>query len=271
MSQFLAGICRLGGLVVMLTLLWVATTTTLAAQANPSPNKFGWMAIASGLEYRAVRPPSGGTFHQLRTRIDCVQLKLLSAKDYQEKSMRCDEFLKRSGAVAVLNGGYFDPENQPMGYQRDSDRVLQSEVWTRGLFGGVFYLDSQQVAHVVGREDFVPAQASFALQCGPRLVYRREKMQGIHDDPAARRTVIGVDRSGRYLFGVSDVDCRLRFGQLQDLLLSGEAQGGFNAEGVLNLDGGSSTQASIKTKKFQSHIVGLQRATAFGSSHFISP
>lgn len=252
MRQSLARIFSLAGV----ALLSVGTAAVQVAQATPSSNKLGWMPVASGLEYRAVRPPSGGTFHQLRARADSVHLKLLSAKDYQEKSMRCDEFLKRSGALAVLNGGYFDPENLPMGYQRDSDRVLQSEVWTRGLFGGVFYLDYQRVAHVVGREDFVPTQASFAVQCGPRLVYRREKMPGIHDDPAARRTVIGVDRSGRYLFGVSDVDCRLRFGQLQDLLLSGEAQGGFDAEGVLNLDGGSSTQISIKTKKFQSHIVG---------------
>ncbi len=245
---------------------WTLAAILAVTASSPSQaeDKHGWTSISSGTQYREVFYGSGDDkrrVHQLRFKSQSHQLRLLWAKDSKNKSLSAQDFRQRSGALAVVNGGYFDRDLSPMGYQRDAKRVVSPTIWREGLFGGVFAIPkgSDLPAMVMSRDDFIPENYSFAIQCGPRLVYRSKAMTGIYADPAARRTAIGVDREGRLLLMASDIDGALTFAQTQELLLSSESKGGLNATGVLNLDGGSSTQMSIHTAKLSKEIVGFAR------------
>lgn len=236
---------------------------TAFSTSQAEDNK-GWSNIADGVQYREVFYAKGEDkrrVHQLRIKSQSHQLRLLWARDSKQKILSTQDFRQRSGALAVVNGGYFDRDLSPMGYQRDAKRVVSPTVWREGLFGGVFAIPkaSDLPALVMSRDDFIPENYSFAIQCGPRLVYRSKAMTGIHADPAARRTTIGVDPKGRLLLMASDIDGALTFAQTQELLLSPESKGGLNATGVLNLDGGSSTQMSIHTAKLSKEIIGFAR------------
>jgi uncharacterized protein YigE (DUF2233 family) len=242
--------------------VFTAILSGLLLSTSQASNTQGWVDIASGMQYREIfygPHNSQRRVHQIRFKQPSFQLRLLWAKDYKASALTAYDFWKASKASIVINGGYFDRDLAPMGYQRDQKRVVSSTVWKEGLFGGVFAIPkaANSRALVLGREEFRPQDYSFAVQCGPRLIYQDKAISGIHADPAARRTTIGVDRAGRILLLASDIDGALTFAQTQDLLLSDESKGGLNARGMLNLDGGSSTQMSIHTAQLNKEIIGF--------------
>lgn len=223
-------------------------------QAAPARDP-GWMQIERGLEYREVHMGSTAAENIFELRCDpaLTRLGLIDARDYRQKTMSVSDLVTRSRCWAAVNGGYFDSDDKPMGFQRDSRRVISGETRTAGLFGGVFVIGPHG-PELMAREDFSPAPAIFALQCGPRLIYKGEFIKGIHADPPTRRTGMGVDRKGRIFLYATGVGARYTFAQTQAFLTGPSAKGGLDAWGVLNLDGGSSTQMSVQTRKMTQEI-----------------
>ena len=218
------------------------------------------MTLHPGMEFREVHrgPASSDSIFQVRCDPARTRLGLVWAKDYGQSVLPVAELTKRSGCWAAVNGGYFDPKSEPMGYQRDAIRVVSHDLRTAGLFGGVFVVGPRG-ADLLGREDFVASAYSFALQCGPRLIFRGEKVKGIHADPPARRTGMGVDRQGRIFLYATGLTARFTFAQTQAWLNGPVAQGGLEPSGVLNLDGGSSTQFSVNTPSLKEDVPGWAR------------
>ncbi len=95
------------------------------------------------------------------------------------------------GALAGVNGGYFDDRERPIGLRRIAG-VDRSPAWDRPL-GGVLALEGSR-AYVGPRADlsFVPESA---VQCQPLLV-ERDGQNGIHTDDGRRaaRTTVCVTR-----------------------------------------------------------------------------
>jgi uncharacterized protein YigE (DUF2233 family) len=71
----------------------------------------------------------------------------------------------------------------------------------------------------------------------------------------ARRSVIGVDREGRLIIGVTDaVLGGLSFAELQELFTGAKWQ--LDTPDLLNLDGGGSAQLYVKAGKFEEWVAG---------------
>src|ERR1017187_9735112 len=89
----------------------------------------GWVTVARGLEYREV-----GDVYQLRGDPASTRLGLLVAPSGH---LSIGQLVEQAHCLAGINGGYFDVDGKPMGYQRDQSRVVCPTVRTAGLFGGV--------------------------------------------------------------------------------------------------------------------------------------
>lgn len=225
-----------GWLVALLVLgglgLWLS-----ACAVRPA----GWREVAPGLSYRTLRLPASETdgsalLHVLRVDLQRYRIALLTAGEGETATVR--EMAERSGAVAAINGGFFDERFRPLGLRVSRGHELRP---LRRANWGVFLIRSGKPA-IVHTRDYQPAGVTEALQCGPRLVVNGQATQ--LKPQSARRACIGIDRQGRVLLAVSkgaDVDAT----RLARLLCAPEAGGGLDCRDALNLDGGPSAQLYI--------------------------
>jgi uncharacterized protein YigE (DUF2233 family) len=135
----------------------------------------------------------------------------------------------RSGYLAALNGGYFEPDLEPSGLLIDQGREVHSASGGSGVvvLGGRLQL--------VRLKDFKPGTSSSALQAWPFLIEPGGR-DGIRRDDGkrSRRSAIGLDGEGRGLM-VAVVRDGVSLYQLMALCRR------LGANVALNLDGGPST------------------------------
>lgn len=166
------------------------------------------------------------------------------------KLLTASEWRRKMSAVAATNGGYFDPEGRSLGLRiTENKRVndLHPADW------GVFFVEGK-TARIVHTRDYKDLRDKGrthrvleAIQCGPRLVVAG-KLTKLKPQ-WARRTALGIDRSGRVVLAVADGE--LSFRGWQNVW-----RDNLNCPNALNLDGGGSTQLSIKTEKTAREIGG---------------
>lgn len=149
-------------------------------------------------------------------------------------------------ARVAINGGYFDENGHSMGLRIVSGRSFSSlrkadwgVLWTRG-----------NRAHIVHTRDWNPkTRADQAIQCGPRLVVNGKTTD--LKNQYGRRTGVGIDRTGRILVAVADGNL-----SLPEWAAVWAARDGLNCRDALNLDGGPSSQLSLKTASKTAEIAG---------------
>jgi uncharacterized protein YigE (DUF2233 family) len=168
-------------------------------------------------------------------------------------NLDASQWRQKSGALAVVNGGYFDPEGRSLGLRISDNRRshdLRLADW------GVFLVEGDR-ARIVHTRDYKALRDKGrtrrvleAIQCGPRLVVDGKLTQ--LKAQWGRRTALGIDRSGRVVLAVADGE--LSFAAWQKLWAS---RSGLNCPNALNLDGGGSTQLSLQSGKTSREIGGL--------------
>lgn len=140
---------------------------------------------------------------------------------------------RRTQARAVVNGGYFDERNRPLGLRVASGQRtnrLKKADW------GVFAIRDGR-AQIKHTRDYRPSRRTReAMQCGPRLVVAGKTTD--LKPQWARRSGVGIDARGRVILAVSDGE--LSFDEWAKIWASPQGLGCVDA---LNLDGGGSTQA----------------------------
>jgi uncharacterized protein YigE (DUF2233 family) len=212
-----------------------------------APRESGWQTIAPGVEMRTLSVGGGSTLGgasqiiALRTapqRVKIRQGTLLEAGKWREKHK----------AIAVVNGGYFDPDNKSLGLrvcEGEKKSSLHPADW------GVFFISKNRAgklqARILHTRDFKREYSQLrgiaqAVQCGPRLV-----VSGKTTDlkpQIARRTGIGIQDDGKIILAISDG--ALAF---DDWAKIWQSKNGLHCRDALNLDGGGSTQLSVKTKE----------------------
>ena len=74
-----------------------------------------WQTVAKGLEYRAgwLQEKPEQLIHLVRLDPRRTEIRVLKARTLPKQ--RSQEFLEQSGALAVYNGGYFDPQDRVLG------------------------------------------------------------------------------------------------------------------------------------------------------------
>jgi exopolysaccharide biosynthesis protein len=184
-----------------------------------------------------------------------IAARVLSSSDWQMKSATAKSFVEKSGAIAAINGSYFDERGRPLAYLKISDKEINHTVSKHGLYTGTFALvdGSPLIMH---RDNFSPVQASEALQSGPLLLNRGAPVETIRGlGEYARRTVLGTDKNGRIIVAVTDaVLGGISFVELQELFSNGKWQ--LDTPELLNLDGGGSTQLYFKSGKLEESVPG---------------
>ena len=140
---------------------------------------------------------------------------------------------RRLRAVAGVNGGYFDPQNAPVGLLIGDGKSIAPLRKAR-LLSGVLVVTKARVEILRSAEYNSRKNAIAALQCGPFLVDGGKVVAGLNDTKSARRTFVLTAGSERTAVGFCSP---VTLAQLGEILATVELK----TQRALNLDGGSSS------------------------------
>ncbi len=148
------------------------------------------------------------------------------------------ETMTAAQALAGVNGGYFDPEDAPVGLLVSAGKKSMSQSSAR-LLSGVLFATPKRVEIVRAKHFRMSEEIREAVQCGPLLLEAGKPVAGLNDTRAARRTFAAVSATGAtaalgYCSAVS-------LAQLGKILAVEKMAGATNFARALNLDGGSSS------------------------------
>jgi len=198
-----------------------------------------WHIVAQGVEVRQIDPTIGQSTERLTVvRIDPVNVRFRVRYDAQQPRSLV-QWGTDLQPLLVVNGGYFTPENQPLGLLISDG---QASGTTYGDFAGMLAVDAAGTVSVRWLRDhpYDPAEPlQQALQSFPILVKPGGEVgfpADADDGQVARRTVVAQDRSGRILFIVASRG----FTTLHDLAVF-LTESDLDIHIALNLDGGGST------------------------------
>jgi exopolysaccharide biosynthesis protein len=140
---------------------------------------------------------------------------------------------RRVRAVAGVNGGYFDPQNAPVGLLI-SDGKLIAPLRKARLLSGILVVSKTRVELLRSSEYSSRKNTISALQCGPFLVDGGTPVAGLNDTRPARRTFFLTSSADRAAIGSCST---VTLAQLGAILSTPELK----VQRALNLDGGSSS------------------------------
>ena len=145
--------------------------------------------------------------------------------------------MRRENCLASVNGGYFDPDDKPVGLLISDGNVIAPLRRAR-LLSGVMIVSNGRIQLLRVAEYSPKRKATAALQCGPFLVDRGQAVPGLNDTRSARRTFIVTAGSDRAAIGFcSDVT----LAELGKILATPGVTPELKVQRALNFDGGSSS------------------------------
>ncbi len=221
----------------------VAATIVAGLGSHSATHAGDWRTLATGVEYRNLTLKADErrvTAHALRVDLKRAALRVLDAQTLLgRRRATVDEYATSTRALAVINGGFFDKQGQPLGLV-----VAEGEVkskWLKREWG--ILLVRVTDASIVHARDYAPNTAiTQALEVGPRLVVRGQVLK--FKDQSARRSAIGLQRDGRVVILATEGALSLK--QLAELFAASESDSGLGCVEALHLDSGSSTQLSVR-------------------------
>jgi exopolysaccharide biosynthesis protein len=145
--------------------------------------------------------------------------------------------MPRENCLAGVNGGYFDPENKPVGLLISDGNVVAPLRKAR-LLSGVLIVSNGRIQLLRVAEYSPKRKATAALQCGPFLVDRGQPVPGLNDTRSARRSFIVTGGSDRAAVGFCS---SVTLAQLGKILATPGTAPDLKVQRALNLDGGSSS------------------------------
>jgi uncharacterized protein YigE (DUF2233 family) len=145
--------------------------------------------------------------------------------------------MRRVRGFAGVNGGYFDPQNAPVGLLI-SDGKLVAPFRKARLLSGVLVATKGRVELLRAAEYSSRKNAVAALQCGPFLVDGGAPVPGLNNTRPARRTFVLTTGSDRAAIGFSSP---VSLAQLGEILATARLAPDLKIQRALNLDGGSSS------------------------------
>lgn len=219
------------------TLLPALPTTAVAATPTLPPDT-GWQLLQPGLERRMMQllDGEGRPLERLYlVRLEPNLFKITIAyRPGEGQSMAA--WQAETGALLLVNGGYFTPELVATG------RIVVDGVGSGSSyqgFGGMLAItaDSVDIRSLAERPYDAHEALTYALQSFPMLVKPGGEL-GFPDEDGrrGRRTVVAIDENGRLLFILAPSGS-FTLHQLSRYLTESDLQ----LDIALNLDGGTST------------------------------
>ncbi len=215
--------------------------TATPAQSDPFLNT--WQRLAPGVEVRHEqwKSPANDTDTVTIARFDLHQVHI--SVGYQpDQPLYTNNWARQSGALAVINGGYFDQKNH-------STALLISDGQAFGTsyegFGGMLAVDTQGNVSLRSLRlqpyNAENEQLQQATQSSPMLVVDGARTQFDANAASQRRSVVAIDKQGRLLLIVSPSNA-FSLDEMADLLIASD----LSIQNALNLDGGASTGLYVK-------------------------
>ena len=220
--------------------------------------KGNWKEIAPGVEYAvfSITVEKGLVdIHSLRINPQKVKIRVLNSPDYRQKRSTVKELAQKGGAIAVINGGFFDTEDNHLGLLiRDGETISRylKRDW------GIFMIKNGRPAIIHSRDFVMSSNITQAVQVGPRLIAGR-KIPKLKKQ-FSRRSAVGIDKKGNLILLVSETGI-LGLTELAEFMEMPRRRGGLGCSYALNLDGGASTQLYVKTENFSLDLPGLSPVT----------
>jgi hypothetical protein len=162
------------------------------------------------------------------------RLRVIDQPD--EPRLELSEAMRRENCLAGVNGGYFDPEYNPIGLLI-ADATTIAPLQRARLLSGVLGVSSNKVQIWRFAEFPTTRKLDAAVEAGPMIVDLAKPVRGLEATRFARRTFAALGTGSKAALGFcSDVT-------LADLsiILTTALAADFKIERALNLDGGSSS------------------------------
>lgn len=147
--------------------------------------------------------------------------------------------MKAHNCIGGSNGGFFDPQFQPLGEVIASGQKSGRPNLASSLTSGVLYQKGNTIA-IERSKTFYAAEktANQLLQTGPFLIENSRPVAGLSNRRFARRTFIATDGKGNWILAYTPPTTLF---QLAQSLAKSESNLGLKIKVALNLDGGSSS------------------------------
>ncbi len=211
--------------------------TPVTSPANGSQLNV-WNKVAPGVEirYENWKNPGGENDTVTIVRFDLHKVRLNVG--YQPKQpLLLHDWMQQERAIAIINGGYFDQQNNATALVVSNGKVFgESYVG----FGGMLSVDTHGKVSLrsLSQQPFDPnkEQLQQATQSSPMLVLGGKRTQFSANASQTRRSVVAMDRQGHLLFIASPGQV-FSLDQLADQLAASD----LSINVALNLDGGAST------------------------------
>jgi exopolysaccharide biosynthesis protein len=221
----------------------ILTPTLLEPTSTPLPPST-WEQLMPGLEIRSEWIVTGGVNTPIEMTIVRVDPALFDLKVHYDSGniARVSDWQARTGAVFLVNGGFFLPTKETLGLiVTDGQAYGDSFVGHGGMLsvseGGVYIRSLAQFPYLPGEA------LEEAVQGRPMLLYPgRYPVQFTLSDELSRRTAVGQDSQGRLVFIVNDYGA-LSLYALRDCLADNDELDLWTA---FNLDGGGSTGMALQ-------------------------
>ncbi|MFI0347219.1 MAG: phosphodiester glycosidase family protein [Chthoniobacterales bacterium] len=176
----------------------------------------------------------------------------LAVIDVPKRDQSLQQVMSGNEFVAGINGGYFHPDNKPLGLLMHDGKVIHAQERARLLSG--FLVSNGHELELLRVAEKMPSGPLDVLQAGPFLVDRGESVVGLEATKVAWRSFLASDGHGDFAMGViSPVTLAgastILLAAAPDIFSSGSLQR------ALNLDGGSSTAfwAALQPAPFLLH------------------
>jgi uncharacterized protein YigE (DUF2233 family) len=209
-----------------------ATSSSNGTQLNV------WNRVANGVEvrYEDWKIPGGDDDTVTIVRFDIHKIKL--SVGYQPtQPLLMKEWMQQEHANAIINGGYFDQQDNATALVVSNSKVF-GESYTG--FGGMLSVNAKGIVSLrsLHQQPYNPNNERLeqVTQSAPMLMLGGKRTQFSADASQTRRSIVAMDKQG-YLLFIASPDQVFSLDQLADQLASSD----LSIETALNLDGGAST------------------------------
>lgn len=203
----------------------------ISSQSEASPSR--------GLEHRylVVEDASSGERASIEIAIFSTKFCRLRVID-QSSSPRADleDVMARGNFLAGVNGGYFDPQYNPIGLLV-VDGAMIAPLQRARLLSGVLSASAKKIQISRVAEFSLAQKPDAAVECGPMLVDLGKSVRGLETTKIARRTFAAVTMGDKAALGFCSDVTLAGLSSILAIVTIPE----FKIQRALNLDGGSSS------------------------------
>jgi hypothetical protein len=212
----------------------IVALVVVTGYAVAAPPSVVWEAVEQGAE-RGNAPGGDVPLELYRFDLKFFRLAVVLSKGTVPKPQRAEDVVRGvAGAVAAVNGGFFDERGRPLGL-----RIVDGDVavpFRRKVDWGVLHVAGGR-AQITHSRDFVAAPGiEAAVQVGPRILIDGV-VPGLKPQ-VARRTAVALNKDGT---SVTLVVAPIPI----DATTLGTRLAAMGFHSALMLDGGPSTQLSV--------------------------